>query len=95
MNLNLLVGIENYHRQSLTKPFFIYPLPVSVLKKYLINKVDLFPLLPVKSMSISIEYSNSCAEVKLWGKFSLKTVCIILLQWTDVSSKHQTGSGSG
>ncbi len=34
-------------------------------------------------------------EVKLSGTFSLKKIFIILLQWTNVSSKGEMGTGSG
>ncbi len=30
-----------------------------------------------------------------WGIYNLKSVCIILPQWTNVSSKHKTGTDSG
>ncbi len=43
----------------------------------------------------SVHSSNSCAEVELLWTFSLKTASIILLQWTNVSSKCKTGKSGG
>ncbi len=90
INLKLYVGIENYHRQRLTKTFVSFthcPCPFCI--NYFINNDQLLPL-PVDLMSENMDSKTLPMRPILWSKVELHPHCSLLWEALCSAGLHVT-----